>query len=64
MEASKLDPLNMGGHGMVLNDCMGFVGPLLLNQLLQFLQQGVMVQFKKAKKVKIKCLCRASVNFK
>ncbi|CAL5444219.1 unnamed protein product [Camellia sinensis] len=34
----------------VLNDCMGFVGPLLLNQLLQFLQQGVMVQFKKAKK--------------
>ncbi|KAI7986989.1 ABC transporter C family member 13 [Camellia lanceoleosa] len=24
----------------VLNDCMGFVGPLLLNQLLQFLQQG------------------------
>ncbi|XP_058226625.1 ABC transporter C family member 13 [Rhododendron vialii] len=24
----------------VLNDCMGFVGPLLLNKLLQFLQQG------------------------
>lgn len=27
----------------VLNDCMGFVGPLLLNKLLQFLQQGFYV---------------------
>ncbi|MED6166077.1 hypothetical protein PIB30_105555 [Stylosanthes scabra] len=26
----------------VINDCIGFAGPLLLNKLIQFLQQGSM----------------------
>lgn len=25
----------------MLNDCIGFVGPLLLNKLIRFLQQGM-----------------------